>query len=63
MPEGILVQQTDFPFEILSGEDESTDGTREICKQYAEKYHNKIRLFLHHRKNNIKNMWASHEHV
>jgi glycosyltransferase involved in cell wall biosynthesis len=52
--EGILIQQTDFPFEILLGEDESTDGTREICLEYAKKYPNKIRLFLHHRENNIK---------
>jgi glycosyltransferase involved in cell wall biosynthesis len=52
--DGILMQQTNFPFEILIGEDSSTDGTREICIEYAEKYPNKIRLFLHHRENNIK---------
>lgn len=52
--EGILMQKTDFSFEILLGEDASTDGTREICKAYAKKYPNKIRLFLHHRENNIK---------
>src|SRR5699024_6113588 len=37
---------TDFPFEILIGEDASTDKTREICKKYAEKHPDKIRLFL-----------------
>src|SRR3954469_12007804 len=52
--EGILMQQTNFPFEILLGEDQSTDGTREICIEYAQKYPDKIRLFLHHRENNIK---------
>src|SRR5205809_8020554 len=52
--DGILMQQTDFPFEILVGEDNSTDGTKEICIKYAEKYPEKIRLFLHHRKNNIR---------
>ncbi len=51
--DGILMQKTDFPFEILLGEDSSTDGTREICIEYAEKYPDKIRLFLHHRENNI----------
>ena len=51
--EGILMQETDFPFEILLGEDASTDGTREICIEYADKYPDKIRLFLHHRENNI----------
>lgn len=52
--DGILMQKTDFSFEILLGEDGSTDGTREICMEYAEKYPDKIRLFLHHRENNIK---------
>src|SRR3954469_1879083 len=52
--EGILMQQTNFPFEILLGEDQSADGTREICVEYAQKYPDKIRLFLHHRENNIK---------
>lgn len=48
--DGILFQKTDFPFEIIVGEDESSDNTREICKKYAEKYRNKIRLFLRDRK-------------
>jgi len=52
--DGILMQKTTFPSEILLGEDASTDGTREVCIEYAEKYPKKIRLFLHHRKNNIK---------
>lgn len=52
--DGILNQQTDFDFEILLGEDASNDGTREICIDYAERYPDKIRLFLHHRENNIK---------
>jgi len=47
--EGILMQKTEFPIEIIIGEDESTDGTREICKKYAEKYPDKIRLFLRDR--------------
>ncbi len=52
--DGILMQETTFPFEILLGEDASTDGTREICLEYAKKYTDKIRLFSHHRENNIK---------
>ena len=52
--DGILMQKTDFAFEILLGEDDSSDGTREICIDYANRYPNKIRLFLHHRENNIK---------
>ena len=52
--DGILMQQTTFPYEIVIGEDESTDGTREICIEYAKRYPDKIRLFLHKRGNNIK---------
>lgn len=52
--DGILNQQTNFAFEILLGEDASSDGTREICIEYAEKFPDQIRLFLHHRENNIK---------
>lgn len=51
--DGILMQQTNFPFEIILGEDESTDGTREICKAYSEKYPDKINLFLRSRKDVI----------
>jgi len=48
--DGILMQKTDFPYEIIIGEDGSTDGTREICIEYANKYPDKIRLFLRDRK-------------
>ena len=52
--DGILMQETNFDFEILVGEDESSDGTRDICIEYAKKYPDKIRLFLHSRENNIE---------
>lgn len=52
--DGILMQETTFPFEIIVGEDASKDGTREICLEYAKNYPDKIRLFLHNRQNNIK---------
>jgi len=51
--ESALMQKTTFPVEILVGEDESTDGTREICVDYANKYPDRIRLFLNERKNVI----------
>lgn len=44
--DSILSQKTDFSYEILIGEDDSTDGTREICIEYATKNPDKIRLFL-----------------
>ena len=48
--DGILSQQTDFLYEIIVGEDESSDNTRQICVQYAEEHQDKIRLFLRDRK-------------
>lgn len=44
--DSVLRQKTDFPFEIIIGEDDSTDGTREICLRYAQQHPEKIRLFL-----------------
>ena len=52
--EGVLQQKTNFSLEILLGDDESNDGTREICLEYAKMYPEKIRLFLHYRENNIR---------
>ena len=51
-----LVQHSDVSCEILIGEDDSNDGTREICIEYAEKYPDTIRLFLMHRRDNIRIM-------
>ena len=51
--ESILKQETDFDYEIILGEDESQDGTREICIEYARRYPDRIRLFLRSRKDVI----------
>jgi len=51
--DSILFQRTDFEFEILIGEDDSTDNTRDICIEYANRYPDKIRLFLHNSENKI----------
>ena len=48
-------QPTDrFPYEVIIGEEASSDGTRETCIEYAKRYPDVIRLFLHHRENNIE---------
>ena len=41
--EGFLIQETDFPFEILIHDDASTDNTTNIVREYAEKYPNIIK--------------------
>lgn len=51
--DSILMQQTNFPIEILIGEDDSTDGTREICQAYAKAHPDSIKLFLRERKDVI----------
>ena len=48
--EGILMQKTNFLYEVIIGEDGSIDGTQEICKEYAEKYPDRIRLYIRDRK-------------
>ena len=42
--EGVMMQKTDFEFELVIGEDCSQDKTREICFEYQKKYPDKIRV-------------------
>lgn len=44
--EGVLQQKTNFPFELIIGEDCSTDGTREIVFEYQKKYPQIIRVIM-----------------
>ena len=43
------MQQTDVEWELIIGDDGSTDGTSEICRQYAAAYPNRIRYFYRSR--------------
>lgn len=47
--ESILKQKTDFDFNIIIGEDHSTDNTREICLEYKNKFPDRIHLILRDR--------------
>jgi len=44
--ESVLIQRTGFPFELVIGEDCSTDGTREIVEAYASRYPEIVRPVL-----------------
>ena len=44
--EGVIMQKTNFPFELIIGDDCSKDNTREICIEYRNKYPDIIKLRL-----------------
>src|ERR1039457_39242 len=58
--EGIMMQKTNFDFEVIIGEDCSTDNTGKICEDYFHKYSNKIKL-LSNKKNKgiVRNLLES----
>lgn len=45
--QSVLDQQTDFAFEIIVGDDCSTDGTQQVILDYQARYPDKIRPLLH----------------
>ena len=45
--EGVLMQKVKFDFDIVIGEDCSTDNTRKIILDYQAKYPGKFKLILH----------------
>jgi glycosyltransferase involved in cell wall biosynthesis len=45
--DSILVQEVDFPYEIVIGDDASTDGTREVLLDYHDRHPDLIRLRLY----------------
>jgi len=44
--ESVLMQKANFEYELVIGEDCSTDNTRQILLEYQKKYPDKIRLLL-----------------
>jgi len=51
--DSVLMQKTNFDYEIIIGEDDSEDNTRTIVQEYKKRYPDKIKLFLNDRKNVI----------
>lgn len=45
--EGVMMQQTSFSFEVIVGEDCSTDNTRSIVKEYEQRYPGIIKPIYH----------------
>ena len=52
--ESILAIKKDFEWEILIGDDGSTDKTREIVQKYIDKFPKNIRLYCMERNNGVK---------
>ena len=48
--DSVLAQQVDFPYEIIIGDDYSTDGTREVLEEYRRRHPELIHLILHPRR-------------
>ncbi|MBD0833091.1 glycosyltransferase [Aestuariibaculum sediminum] len=49
--EGVLMQKTNFKYQLVIGEDCSTDKTRSICEAYQQHYPEKIKLLPQQDKN------------
>jgi glycosyltransferase involved in cell wall biosynthesis len=45
--ESALRQETNFPFEIVIGEDCSTDNTREVLRELDREHPGRLTLLLH----------------
>lgn len=52
--DSILMQQCHVPYEIIIGEDCSTDGTLAICKSYASKHPDKIHLIANNENKGVQ---------
>jgi len=57
--DSVLNQVTEYPFEIIIGDDCSTDNSREICLKYKERYPDKIRLFFHENNMGLVRNWLT----
>jgi glycosyltransferase involved in cell wall biosynthesis len=56
--ESVLMQKTDFPFELVIGDDCSTDGTGEIVRDYSQKYPEIVRAHFPERNMGAReNFW------
>jgi glycosyltransferase involved in cell wall biosynthesis len=55
--ESVIMQEVAFEYEIVIGEDYSTDQTRTILLEYQQKYEKKIRLLFHEKNLGVSRNW------
>lgn len=59
--QSIIDQETDFAFDVVVGDDCSTDGTSSIVREFAKKYPKLIRPILHAEKvGGTNNLFSAH---
>lgn len=56
--EGAINQKVDFDYEIIIGEDKSTDATLAICSEYAAKYPHLVKLINRSKNLGVAGNWA-----
>lgn len=52
--DSVLMQKTDFDYEILVGDDGSSDATRDVVERYRQEHPGKIRLFVMEREAGVE---------
>lgn len=55
--DSILMQETSYSYEILVGEDCSTDGTREVLRNYEKKHPGKLQVFYREKNLSAAKYW------
>ena len=57
--ESVIQQKTTFPFEIIVGDDCSTDNTSSVLSEYRMRFPNKIRVVRHETNLGLGGNWAA----
>lgn len=55
--DSILMQKTTYSYEVLVGEDCSTDGTREVLRNYEKKHPGKLQIFYREKNLSTAEYW------